>query len=73
MGTSVKWFKQTGSDFVSYGVIVRGNKAIVFTSFDESIKGKAVMKSINGWFPAPIAIDKSEIPPKITAKIEARL
>lgn len=68
------YIKQTGSDFESYGIIIsklkNGSfKAKVFTSYDGSFAGKATQKSLKGWFPAPVKINKNEIPEKILKKI----
>ena len=70
------YIKQTGNDFVSYGLIVKQTKksfiAIVFTSYDGRVKGKASLKSLNTWHPRPIKINPIDIPDRILGKINSR-
>jgi len=68
------YIKQVGSDFETYGVIIKklkngSYKAKVFVSYSGSVAGKAVQKSLSGWYPPPVKIDKSDIPLKILKKI----
>ena len=70
------YVKQTGSDYVAYAKIKEklkngSYKAMVFTSYDGKITGKAKIKSLKGWYPEPIKIKKESIPSKIISKIEA--
>jgi hypothetical protein len=71
------YIKQEGSDYISYGEITQklkngSFKAIVFTSYDGKVTGKAKITSLTGWYPEPIKIKKESIPDKIISKIEAR-
>ena len=68
------YIKQVGSDFETYGIIIKklkngSYKAKVFISYSGSVTGKAVQKSLSGWYPPPVKIDKGDIPPKILKKI----
>jgi len=72
-----EWVKQTGSDYVSYGLLISknvsgGHKAVVFTSFNGSESGKAKITSTKGWHPAPVSISEKDVPEKIKSKIFAK-
>lgn len=68
------YIKQKGSDYEIYGKVISqlkngSYKAKIFTSHNGSFAGKAVQKSLKGWYPDPIKINKKEIPEKILTKI----
>jgi len=68
------YIMQKGSDFESFGVVTKELKngsyyAKVFVSHDGSTAGKAKQKSLAGWFPIPVKIDKKKIPSKILKKL----
>lgn len=69
------YITQVGSDYVTYGIIIKKLKngsfnAKVYTSYSGSTAGKAVQKSIKGWYPGPILIDPVKIPTKILQKLK---
>ena len=69
------YIMQIGSDYVAYGMITKhlkngSNYAKVYTSYNGSTTGKAVKKSISGWYPGPVKIDPVKIPLKILQKLK---
>jgi hypothetical protein len=68
------YIKQEGSDFVAYGRITKQLKngsffASVHTGYDGSTAGKTKQKSIKDWYPAPIKINRIDVPVAILNKL----
>ncbi len=68
------YIKQTGSDYVAYGRITKQLKngsfyASVHTGYNGSKAGKAKRASLKNWHPAPVVINRIDIPVVILNKL----
>ena len=70
----MKYLKQVRSDETCYAVVIgklkNGSESVV--AYDDW-RNRAFKASTKGWYPAPIEIDRSEIPEKAWLKIERHM